>query len=130
MHLMPSDDLIAGPIGYIAGVLAEGLAEDYLAQKVDPKELVKEVEDLLNAVDMAISQGNSDSDPDWKKMKTGWAFLGPGLFRRLEAYKAISKLSAPLVTTMREFYIGTAFIQSILQIRRQSLELNDVVVFK
>lgn len=125
MLFMPSDDPLGGPSNAVCDVLSEDLVAGYLASNTDPKELVKEVESLLVAVDLAISQDHLSSDKQWTELQTSWAFLGPGLSKRVEVLKFVAN-SRTLIGTREEFYSRVAFIQMLLTIRRQTLELNDI----
>ena len=85
MLLMPTDDLVIGPICHMSECIAEFIAKDMMDKGGDIDELIREVTSLLVVVDAAISTSRLDGDDDWEQMRRCWAFIGPTLFNRLES---------------------------------------------
>lgn len=127
MILSPSDDSLNGPAGFMINTLASGMAEDYYKVNADIQELIEETSYVLNAVDLAISAPNClDGDDDFEMMKRTWAFLGPELWKQIERAKvlALSSLSKRMV------YDSIALVQTVLFVRRKTLEMNGLEVLK
>ncbi len=129
MLLMFTDNELYGPDNQNTCLLAQSMAKDLLRQDADIAVLLKEAEELLTAVDAAISTSELKGDPDWGQMQVGWAFFGPSIFRRLEILK-LSEFKAKNKLEKLRYYSMLSVILVSLTIRRQTLELNNIVVFK
>ncbi|MGB3073331.1 MAG: hypothetical protein WBB68_03675 [Candidatus Moraniibacteriota bacterium] len=91
-------------------------------------ELIEEMSDLLIAVDAAISQTELVGDQQWETMRRCWCFLGPGIFKQIEMLK---NNDSPVKMSMYQrlpLYRKVAFLQIVLTIRRQTLEMNGIDV--
>ncbi len=119
---VPGDNAITGPLASI-GVLAGLLAEDWVAEGADHRQLIAEAEELLEAIDLAISGADFTGDEDGEQMQRCWAFLGPGLHKDIQQMKA-STLRG------RHLYPRIAVVMMTLTTRRQTLEMNDIHVLK
>jgi len=129
MLLMPTDDLVIGPICHMSECIAEFIAKDMMDKGGDIDELIREVTSLLVVVDAAISTSRLDGDDDWEQMRRCWAFIGPTLFNRLESLKKTTGRGRSEFEKRKSYFV-LATIQAYLTIRRQTLELNDIEVFK
>lgn len=118
MNFMPGDDPMIGSLSQ-SSILAAALAEDWLIENADPSQLIAEAEELLLAVDLAISGADFSGDPDGELMRRSWAFIGPGILTDLARIKASQSRNIPTYTRL-------AIITMALTIRRQSLELNSI----
>jgi len=129
MVIMPMDNVMVGPT--ISGsytVMAQMLAEDWNKSDADVKALTQEAEDLLNAVDAAISQSEIKDDSEWEQMRRCWCFIGPGMCRQIERLKILT--AKPRFLNKPEIYSMLGLIHTFLTVRRQTLELNDIEVLK
>lgn len=122
MQFMPNDDPVAGPLPGV-GVMATFLAEDWVAEGADLQQLIVEAEELLNAVDLAISGSDFAGDKSGEQMQRCWAFIGPGLHTDLQSAKDPA-------TCKRSAYSKLAVITMALTARRQTLELNGIEVLR
>jgi hypothetical protein len=122
MMFMRGDDALTGPLPNI-GVMAGFLAQDWAAEGADLEQLLTEVEELLEAVDLAISSADFTGDEDGGLMQRSWAFIGPGLHTDIQKMK-VSPLGGQYL------YPRIALIMMTLTIRRQTLEFNDIHVLK
>jgi hypothetical protein len=121
MMFMPGDNAITGPLPNI-GVMAGFLAEDWTAERADPGQLLTEAEELLEAIDLAISGADFTGDEDGELMQRSWAFIGPGLHTDIQQMKA---------STLQQYlYPRIAVVIMTLTTRRQTLEANDIHVLK
>lgn len=122
MKFMPGDDPLHLP-GPIVGTMARLLVEDWLAENADHRQLIAEAEELLNAVDLAISGADFAGDEDGELMQRCWAFIGPGLHQRIRQMNFL-----PL--RKQHLYTQIAVVTMVLTTRRQTLELNGIEVLK
>lgn len=125
MQFMPGDNSLVGPLTGDGSmdVMSALLVQDWLKEDVDPKQLIVEAEELLTAVDLAISGANLEGDPDCEQMKRSWAFIGPNLYRDIQRLKS---------STLRKQYLLSriAVITMTLTTRRRTLEINNIKVLK
>jgi hypothetical protein len=122
MMFMTGDNALTGPLPNV-DVMATLLAQDWMTERADPKLLLRETEELLEAVDLAISGSDFAEDEDGQLMQRSWAFIGPGLYRDIQKMKA-STLGGEYI------YPRIALIMMTLTIRRKTLEFNDIDVLK
>ena len=122
MKFMPLDDPITGPFQQVA-TLATFLTQDWIEEDTDHRQLVAEAEDLLVAVDLAISGAELSGDKDGELMQRSWAFIGAGLYKDIQQLKTSSLQKGHLIPRI-------AVITIALTTRRQTLELNGIEVLK
>lgn len=125
MKFMTGDDPLVGPLmgGGSMDVISALLVQDWLKEDADHKQLISEAEELLTAVDLAISGANLEGDRDCEQMKRSWAFIGPGLYREIQSLKSS-------ILRKQHLYPRIAVITMALTTRRQTLEINCIEVLK
>jgi hypothetical protein len=122
MMFMTADDAITGPLPNI-GVMATFLAKDWVTEGADCQHLITEAEELLEAIDLAISGADFTGDEGGEQMQRCWAFIGPGLHTEIQRMKAFT-------FGKQNLYSRMAVVMMTLITRRQTLEMNDVHVLK
>lgn len=122
MMFMPNDDSVNGPLPRV-GIMATFLTQDWATEGADHQQLIAEVEELLSAVDLAISGADFTGDEDGEQMQRCWAFIGPGLHKDIQQMKTSS-------LRRQYLYPRIAVITMALTTRRQTLELNGIEVLK
>lgn len=120
MLFMPGDGALIPPIPHT--MLCTFLVEDWTDEQADNRQLITEAEELLAAVDLAISSHDFAGDIDGRKMRVSWAQIGPGFFRKIKAIK--------LTSSAKPDYAELAVITTALTLRRQTLEANNIKVLK
>lgn len=123
MKFMPGDDALLGPLMGGSDTMSALLMQDWLKEDADHKQLIAEVEELLTAVDLAISGADLKDDHDCEQMKRSWAFIGPGFYREIQDLRS---------STLRKQYLypRIAALTMALTTRRQTLEINCIEVLK
>jgi hypothetical protein len=134
MIFMPGDDPLIGPVSNVS-TIASVVASDWVKQKTDPNTLICEAEELLKAVDLAISRTDFAGDAEGEQMQRSWAFIGPGLHRAITEAKILftrigSKVFFEKINSREvlHVYLRVAMVTMALTTRRQTLELNEINV--
>lgn len=128
MHLNPLDDEVIGPSISYSMQMAQQMGEDLRKDSAALSELIEETSDLLTAVDAAISQTELVGDQQWETMRRCWCFLGPGIFKQIEMLKNNDSPVKMSAYQRPSLYTKVAFLQIVLTIRRQTLEMNGIEI--
>ncbi len=128
MIYVPGDNRLFGDTS-VSGVFARGMASDWFNSVVNIHKILDEAQKLLEAVDLAISGADIPGDDELQKMKEAWAYMGPGFQNELEKTRSLVR-DMGIIDTRLTVYSRLANIISMLTLRRQTLELNGIEVFK
>jgi hypothetical protein len=107
--------------------IAALMAGDFQRENADLGKLIEEASVLLTAVDLSISQAELPGDEDLRRLKTSWAFIGPGTHRVLKALRLVAR-NASMTRDRSIEYDQLANVITWLNIRRQTLELNAIAI--
>ncbi len=126
MHYMPGDSRLF-ECSQTTIVVAQLSAQDFLKNQASIPDLVTEAEQLLAAVDLAISGADIPNDEELERMKVSWAFFGNGFNDKIQTLKLTAHLIAGYENTLQAYALLANTIW-MLTLRRQTLELNGIAV--
>lgn len=101
------------------------MAQDFLSNGDDPKQVLADVRDLLVEIDQVMSECQLD-DPDWENLRIEWCLTSPFILRHLqEAEKMLNQIfpcmKIPALVILCNMSI---FLNS----RRMTFDLNNIPV--